>query len=175
MSLVDDLNPEQAEAVQTTEGPLLILAGAGSGKTRVLTRRVGYLLESGVRPWNIFAVTFTNKAAGEMKERVRALVGTTADDVWVSTFHSSCVRILRRDIEPLGYGRNFAIWDDDDQMRALKQVGTELGIDPKRIPPASFRSQIDRAKNRLYGPEAIVGQIRANGPLSGWHDRLPAV
>jgi len=175
LNLLDDLNPEQAEAVQTTEGPLLILAGAGSGKTRVLTRRVGYLLESGVRPWNIFAVTFTNKAAGEMKERVRALVGTTADDVWVSTFHSSCVRILRRDIEPLGYGRNFAIWDDDDQLRALKQVLSEQNIDPKRLPPSNFRSQIDRAKNRLLGPEAIVAAVRETGPLSGWSDKLPAV
>ena len=173
--LLDGLNPEQAEAVQTTEGPLLILAGAGSGKTRVLTRRVGYLLESGVRPWNIFAVTFTNKAAGEMKERVRQLVGTTADDVWVSTFHSSCVRILRRDIEPLGFGKNFAIWDDDDQMRVLKQLLVELGIDPKRTPASNFRSQIDRAKNRLIGPKEIAVALKDAGPLSGWSDKLPAV
>jgi DNA helicase-2/ATP-dependent DNA helicase PcrA len=174
-SLVEGLNPEQAEAVMTTEGPLLILAGAGSGKTRVLTRRVGYLLESGVRPWNIFAVTFTNKAAGEMKERVRHLVGTTADDVWVSTFHSSCVRILRRDIEPLGFGRNFAIWDDDDQTRTLKQVLLEQNIDPKRMPASNFRSQIDRAKNRLLGHEAVAALLRANGPSSEWSEKMPAV
>ncbi len=173
--LLDGLNPQQVEAVCTTEGPLLILAGAGSGKTRVLTRRVGYLLDSGVRPWNIFAVTFTNKAAGEMKARVRELVGTTADDVWVSTFHSSCVRILRRDIEPLGFGRNFAIWDDDDQTRALRQIVAEQGLDPKRTPPASFRAQIDRAKNRLLGPAEITAAVRAGGPQSGWTDKLPAV
>ncbi|MSP55534.1 MAG: ATP-dependent DNA helicase PcrA [Myxococcales bacterium] len=173
--LLVGLNPEQAEAVQTTEGPMLILAGAGSGKTRVLTRRVGYLLESGVRPWNIFAVTFTNKAAGEMKERVRQLVGATADDVWVSTFHSSCVRILRRDIEPLGFGKNFAIWDDDDQMRVLKQLLAEQGIDPKRTPAANFRSQIDRAKNRMIGPKEVASALKEAGPLSGWSDKLPAV
>ncbi len=173
--LLEGLNPEQADAVQTTEGPLLILAGAGSGKTRVLTRRVGYLLESGVRPWNIFAVTFTNKAAGEMKERVRQLAGTVADDVWVSTFHSSCVRILRRDSEALGYGRNFAIWDDDDQMRALKQVLSDQGIDPKRMPPASFRSQIDKAKNRLLSPIDIASELAAKGPQCGWLLKTPAV
>ncbi len=147
--LLEGLNPEQRRAVETTEGPLLILAGAGSGKTRVLTRRVGHLLERGVRPWNILAVTFTNKAAGEMRERVVHLVGDRARDVWTSTFHSTCVRILRRDIEPLGFTRDFAIWDDDDQTRALKQILADLHIDPKRHPPSYYRSLIDRTKNAL--------------------------
>ncbi|MFZ5475135.1 MAG: ATP-dependent helicase [Myxococcota bacterium] len=149
--LLEGLNPEQRAAVEATEGPLLILAGAGSGKTRVLTRRVAYLLERGVRPWNILAVTFTNKAAGEMRERVAHLVAdeVIARDLWVSTFHSTCVKILRRDIEPLGYGRQFVIYDDDDQTRVLKDVLAELKIDAKRHPPAAYRSLIDRAKNAL--------------------------
>jgi DNA helicase-2/ATP-dependent DNA helicase PcrA len=117
----EGLNPEQARAVATVEGPLLILAGAGSGKTRVLTRRIAHMLEEGIRPWNILAVTFTNKAAGEMKERVGQLVGEGAKDIWVSTFHSTCVRILRRDAPP-GFTSAFAIYDDDDQTRILKQI-----------------------------------------------------
>lgn len=153
--LLEGLNPEQAAAVTHRDGPLLILAGAGSGKTRVLTRRIAYLVESGVRPWNLLAVTFTNKAAGEMKERVAHLVGPQGAEVWVSTFHSSCVRILRRDIEPLGWGRNFAIWDDDDQGRVLKALLTDLKIDLKRHPPAMYRSRIDRAKNALKGPDDV--------------------
>jgi len=148
--LLEGLNPEQRQAVEHVHGPLLILAGAGSGKTRVLTRRVAWMVENGIRPWNILAVTFTNKAAGEMKERVAQLVGAQAHEVWVSTFHSSCVRILRRDIGALdGWSGSFVIWDDDDQTRALKQILAELKIDPKRLPPARFRSAIDRAKNAL--------------------------
>jgi DNA helicase-2/ATP-dependent DNA helicase PcrA len=152
--LLQGLNDEQRRAVETIRGPLLILAGAGSGKTRVLTRRIAWLLENGVRPWNILAVTFTNKAAGEMKERVAHLVGPPAKDIWVSTFHSTCVRILRRDIEPLGWGNNFVIYDDDDQGRILKQILAELKLDPKRHPPAYFRRLIDKAKNALQGPPA---------------------
>ncbi|MCB9743715.1 MAG: UvrD-helicase domain-containing protein [Alphaproteobacteria bacterium] len=149
------LNPPQHAAVTTLEGPLLILAGAGSGKTRVLTRRVAHLLHSGVRPWNILAVTFTNKAAQEMKHRIEALVGPAAQDLQVSTFHSTCVRILRRDIEPLGYSRNFVIYDDDDQIRLLKGVLDELGIAKESLPPRRARSLIDRAKNRMEGPDAV--------------------
>ena len=116
MSIYDTLNPMQKEAVLQTEGPLLILAGAGSGKTRVLTHRVAYLIEEKqVNPWNILAITFTNKAAGEMRERVDQLVGFGAESIWVSTFHSTCVRILRRHIEYLGYTTNFSIYDSDDQ------------------------------------------------------------
>ena len=146
------LNPRQREAVEATEGPLLILAGAGSGKTRVLTRRVAHLLHRGVPAYRILAVTFTNKAAAEMKERVAELVGEAGRDVWVSTFHSACVRILRREAQVLGYSPRFAIYDTDDQLRLLKDVLLQLKIDPKAYPPRGFRSEIDRAKNRLLDP-----------------------
>ena len=123
MSIYDTLNPKQKEAVLHTDGPLLILAGAGSGKTRVLTHRIAYLIdECGVNPWNIMAITFTNKAAGEMRERVDDLVGFGAESIWVSTFHSSCVRILRRHIESLGYTTSFSIYDSDDQKTLMRQV-----------------------------------------------------
>ncbi len=123
MSIYDTLNKEQKEAVTTTEGPLLLLAGAGSGKTRVLTHRIAYLIdEVGVNPWNILAITFTNKAAGEMRERVDNIVGFGADQVWVSTFHSTCVRILRRYIDKLGFDNHFTIYDTDDQKAIIKDV-----------------------------------------------------
>ena len=123
MNNYDTLNPMQREAVFTTEGPLLVLAGAGSGKTRALTHRVAYLIEEkGVKPWNILAITFTNKAAGEMRERVNQLVDFGADSVWVSTFHSLCVRILRRFIENLGYTTDFSIYDSDDTKTLMKQI-----------------------------------------------------
>ena len=132
MSIYDTLNPKQKEAVLHTDGPLLILAGAGSGKTRVLTHRIAYLIdECGVNPWNIMAITFTNKAAGEMRERVDDLVGFGAESIWVSTFHSSCVRILRRHIEALGYSSNFTIYDSDDQKTLMKQVLKKLDVDTK--------------------------------------------
>src|SRR5690554_6730719 len=117
MELLSNLNKEQQEAVKHTEGPLLIMAGAGSGKTRVLTHRIAYLVEEmGVSPWNILAITFTNKAAREMKERLEKLIGSDANDLWVGTFHACCVRILRRDIEKLGFDRSFVIYDTDDQQ-----------------------------------------------------------
>ena len=173
IDLLDGLNPEQDRAVRTIDGPLLILAGAGSGKTRVLTRRVGYLLEQGIRPWNILAVTFTNKAAGEMKERVSQLVGEAGRDVWVSTFHSSCVRILRREIEHLGYGRNFVIYDDDDQISLLKKILADLKIDTKKHPPQMFRGAIDRAKNKLLDPaEADPTVFRAMDVCRAYEARL---
>ena len=123
------MNTEQREAVAQIDGPLLILAGAGSGKTRVLTRRVAHMINQGVKPWNILAVTFTNKAAAEMRERVRQMVGPDADRVLVSTFHSACVRFLRQDIECLGYKRNFTIYDTDDQSRLLKTLAKEANVD----------------------------------------------
>ena len=130
MSIYDTLNDRQREAVFKTKGPVLILAGAGSGKTRVLTHRISYLIEhEGVKPWNILAITFTNKAAGEMRERVDDLIGHGAEQIWVSTFHSGCAKILRRDIEKLGYTRSFTIYDDDDQMSALKEILKKLNID----------------------------------------------
>ena len=130
MSIYDTLNNEQREAVFHTEGPLLILAGAGSGKTRVLTHRIAYLIdEMGVNPWNILAITFTNKAAGEMRERVDRIVGFGSESIWVSTFHSTCVRILRRHIDRLGFGTNFTIYDADDQKTLMKVVCKQLQID----------------------------------------------
>ena len=123
MTLVDGLNKEQQEAVLTTEGPLLILAGAGSGKTRVLTHRTAYLIEEkGVNPYNILAITFTNKAAGEMRDRIDQMVGYGSESIWVSTFHSTCVRILRRYIDRLGYGTNFTIYDAEDQKTLIKDI-----------------------------------------------------
>ena len=125
---LNDLNREQRLAAETLEGPLLVLAGAGSGKTRALTYRVANLLEHGVPPWAIMAITFTNKAAKEMRERIEKLASAGAEDIWVSTFHSGCAKILRRDIEKLGYTRSFTIYDDDDQMSALKEILKKLNL-----------------------------------------------
>ena len=147
------LNPEQRRAVQTTEGPLLILAGAGSGKTRTLTHRVAYLVEKGVPPWSILAITFTNKAASEMRERIERMVGPEAEEIWISTFHAACARILRRDIEKIGYSRSFTIYDDDDQMTVIKNCLRRLNIDEKAVPPRLVRTTIGDAKNRLQSPE----------------------
>lgn len=153
MSIYDTLNEQQREAVFHTEGPLLILAGAGSGKTRVLTHRIAYLIEEQhVNPWNILAITFTNKAAGEMRERVDQLVGFGADSVWVSTFHSLCVRILRRYIDRIGYGTSFTIYDSDDQKSLMKEVCRKLNIDTKIYKERSLLAAISSAKNELVNP-----------------------
>ena len=157
MSIYDTLNPMQKEAVLHTEGPLLILAGAGSGKTRVLTHRVAYLIdEKQVNPWNILAITFTNKAAGEMRERVDQLVGFGAESIWVSTFHSTCVRILRRHIEYLGYTTNFSIYDSDDQKTLMKQVFKAMDVDTKQFKERSVLGTISSAKDKLIGPEEFL-------------------
>ena len=157
MSIYDSLNPMQKEAVLHTEGPLLILAGAGSGKTRVLTHRVAYLIEEKqVNPWNILAITFTNKAAGEMRERVDQLVGFGAESIWVSTFHSTCVRILRRHIEYLGYTTNFSIYDSDDQKTLMKQVFKAMDVDTKQFKERSVLGTISSAKDKLIGPEEFL-------------------
>ena len=154
MSLLDDLNPVQQKAVLETEGPLLVFAGAGSGKTRVLTYRIAYLIqEKGVAPWNIFAVTFTNKAADAMKERVERLLGKSAKGTWVSTFHSACARILRRHIEPLGFQKNFVIYDEQDQERHLKTVMKELDVDFRMFNPRAIQSSIDQLKNEGITPD----------------------
>lgn len=154
MSIYDMLNPEQKEAVLHTEGPLLILAGAGSGKTRVLTHRIAYLIEEkGINPWNILAITFTNKAAGEMRERVDQLVGFGSESVWVSTFHSMCVRILRRYIDRLGYDTNFTIYDGDDQKTLMKEVCKMLQIDTKVMKERAFLSAISSAKDKMILPD----------------------
>jgi len=154
IELLKGLNHEQQEAVKHTEGPLLIMAGAGSGKTRVLTHRIAYLVdEKRVPPYNILAITFTNKAAKEMKERVESLVGHESYQIWVSTFHSMCVRILRRDIEQIGYNRNFTILDSSDQQTVIKQVLKNLNIDPKNFEPRAMIGQISNLKNELITPE----------------------
>ncbi len=153
MSIYDTLNERQREAVFHTEGPLLILAGAGSGKTRVLTHRIAYLIEElGVNPWNILAITFTNKAAGEMRERVDNLVGHGAESVWVSTFHSMCVRILRRHIDLIGYDNSFTIYDVDDQRTLMKDVCRKLDIDTKKYNERMMLSAISSAKNEMVTP-----------------------
>ena len=151
------LNGPQLEAVRHTEGPLLILAGAGSGKTRVLTFRIAYLIGQGVMPWQILAITFTNKAAGEMRERVDGLLGGTGADVFVSTFHSMCVRILRRNIDRLGYERDFTIYDADDQRTLMKQVIKNLSLDPKMYRERAVLSLISSAKNEMQDPELYEG------------------
>ena len=158
MSIYDTLNEQQREAVFHTEGPLLILAGAGLGKTRVLTHRIAYLIqEKDVAPWNILAITFTNKAAGEMRERVDRLVDFGAQDVWVSTFHSACVRILRRHIERLGYDRNFTIYDTDDQKTLMKDVCRSINIDTKQFKERMLLSAISSAKNEMVTPSEFEG------------------
>ena len=150
MSIYDTLNREQKEAVMKTEGPLLLLAGAGSGKTRVLTHRIAYLIdEMGVNPWNILAITFTNKAAQEMRERVDHLVGFGADQIWVSTFHSACMRILRRYIDRLGYDNHFAIYDTDDQKTVMKEVCRRLNMDTKIYKERALLAAVSSAKDEL--------------------------
>jgi DNA helicase-2/ATP-dependent DNA helicase PcrA len=148
--LLAGLNPPQRKAAEHTEGPLLVVAGAGSGKTRVLTHRIAYLLATGAaRPGEILAITFTNKAAAEMRERVGELVGRSVRAMWVTTFHSSCARMLRADAERLGYSRSFTIYDQSDSLRMLKRVMRELGVDPKRYPARAIQSKISGAKNQL--------------------------
>ena len=162
MSVYDTLNDKQKEAVFHTEGPLLVLAGAGSGKTRVLTHRIAYLMEEKkVKPWNILAITFTNKAAGEMRERVDKFVGDAAGKVWVSTFHSACVRILRRDIGWIGFDTNFAIYDTEDQKSLMKSVCKQLQVDTKLYKERALMSAISAAKDELVSPQEFV--LRAQG------------
>jgi len=157
MSIYDTLNDKQKEAVLHTEGPLLILAGAGSGKTRVLTHRIAWLMEHcGVNPWNILAITFTNKAAGEMRERVDKIAGFGSDSVWVSTFHSTCVRILRRHIDLLGFDNKFTIYDTDDSKSVMKDVIRSLDLDPKIYKERSFLNVISHAKDELISPEEFL-------------------
>ncbi len=153
MSIYDTLNEQQKKGVFTTNGPVLLLAGAGSGKTRVLTHRIAYLIEEEhVNPWNIMAITFTNKAAGEMKERVDSIVGFGSESIWVTTFHSTCVRILRRYIDRLGYDTNFTIYDTDDQKTVMKEICKKLQVDTKMTKERSLLSAISSAKNELISP-----------------------
>ncbi|MEG9297478.1 DNA helicase PcrA [Mangrovibacillus sp. Mu-81] len=152
--LLNGMNPEQAEAVKATEGPLLIMAGAGSGKTRVLTHRIAYLMvEKSVNPYNILAITFTNKAAREMKDRINNILGGVSENIWISTFHSMCVRILRRDIDRIGMNRNFTILDSTDQQSVIKSILKDRNIDPKKFDARSILGSISSAKNELITPE----------------------
>lgn len=165
MSIYDTLNEQQKKGVFTTEGPVLLLAGAGSGKTRVLTHRIAYLIdELGINAWNIMAITFTNKAAGEMKERVENLVGMGSDSIWVTTFHSTCVRILRRYAERLGYDNNFTIYDTDDQKSVMKDICKRLQIDTKTLKERAILSAISSAKDELISPReyevSVMGDFR---------------
>lgn len=157
----DNLNPSQKEAVLHGQGPLLVLAGAGSGKTKIITERIAHLVGSeNTKPWNILAVTFTNKAANEMKERVRGLIGDRAKDLWIGTFHSVCLRILKREITNLeGFGKDFTIYDDSDQMKLIKQCMAELNIPDRTFTPRSIRSKIDSAKTKGLGPEDLGNDL----------------
>ena len=163
MGIYDTLNSEQKQAVTTVEGPVLCLAGAGSGKTRALTHRVAYLIEHmGVNPWNILAITFTNKAAGEMRERVDRLVGMGAEQVWVATFHATCVRILRRYIDRLGYDNHFTIYDTDDQKTLMRQILKKMELDPKLYKERALLNEISACKNELVS--------EAEYALTAWGD-----
>src|SRR6187455_2757837 len=159
--LLGDLNPVQREAVTHPGGPLLIVAGAGSGKTRVLTHRIAHLInDQGVSPFEILAITFTNKAADEMKSRVAALVGPVAHKMWVSTFHSACVRILRRDASRLGFPSSFTIYDQADAVRLTGYVLRDLNVDPKKFPPRSVHATISAAKNDHISVDEFAGRAR---------------
>jgi DNA helicase-2/ATP-dependent DNA helicase PcrA len=158
MDILSGLNEPQSEAVRHTEGPLLILAGAGSGKTRVLTHRIAYLLQQGVPPWRILAVTFTNKAAQEMRERVLNLVGPAAEAIWVSTFHTACVRILRQEIQALGFNKNFVIFDAQDQLTLVKNILKQMNLSDKSYHPKALLAAISAAKNQMIGPDEYQRQ-----------------
>ena len=153
MSIYDTLNKEQREAVFCTEGPLLMLAGAGTGKTRSLTHRIVHLIEEeGVNPWNILAITFTNKAAEEMRERAVSLVGPGSENLWISTFHATCSRILRRHADLLGYNRSFTIYDASDQKSLMKEVLKSMNVDTKQFPEKAVLSAISAAKDECKSP-----------------------
>src|SRR5690606_5723789 len=168
-NLLAGMNPEQARAVKKTEGPLLIMAGAGSGKTRVLTHRIAYLIvEKGVYPSNVLAITFTNKAAREMRERIDGLLGPgSGERMWVSTFHSMCVRILRRNIDRIGISKNFTILDSSDQLTAIKNVFKQLNIDTKQYDPRTVLHTISSAKNECITAE----QYKANANLHNPYEK----
>ena len=159
--LLAKLNPVQREAVTHPGGPLLVVAGAGSGKTRVLTHRIAWLIrDQGISPFEILAITFTNKAADEMKHRVGGLVGPVAQKMWVSTFHAACVRILRRDAHALGYSSNFTIYDQSDAERLTSYVLRDLNLDPKKFPPRSVHASISAAKNEVIGVDTYHDRAR---------------
>ena len=159
----ETLNPRQMEAVNHKEGPLLVLAGAGSGKTTVLIARVARLIETGVRPWNILTITFTNKAADELKNRLVTKLGMEAQDVFASTFHSMCVRILRRDAEAIDLPKSFTIYDTDDSLRVVKKCLKNLGMEEKQFPPKPLLGSISHAKESLQDPQDLADLAERNG------------
>ena len=164
MNLVEGLNNKQKEAVLETEGPCLVIAGAGSGKTKVLTHKIAYLIEEkGIKPWNILAITFTNKAASEMKERITNLIGESSNDMWMGTFHSICVRILRRYIDRIGYNSDFVIFDSSDQKTLVKQCIKALNLDDKIFTDRSVLSEISNSKNEMLTP--VQYELRTKGEL----------
>ena len=172
--LFESLNPVQLEAVKHNEGPLLLLAGAGSGKTRVITYRIAHLIQDhGISPFNILAVTFTNKAADEMKKRIDHLVGDIGQQVWASTFHSSCARILRRNINQIGYDRSFTIYDSKDQMMLIKDVLKTLQVDAKLNQPKAIQNRISMAKNRFIGPDEYAEKISGQFPNNPFEETMP--
>src|SRR5260221_8449101 len=161
MQFLETLNPEQREAVLHTKGPLLILAGAGSGKTRVITSRIAYLVGDGhAKPNEVLAVTFTNKAAEEMRARVESLLGSDVTGMWVSTFHALCARLLRREAPAIGLSRDFVIYDSSDQLSVIKQALKQLHIEDTFIQPRAALSRISSAKNRMEGPDVMAGAGR---------------
>ena len=161
-NLIEGLNDKQKEAVLATEGPCLVIAGAGSGKTKVLTHKIAYLLsEKNVKPWNILSITFTNKAANEMKQRVEKLVGEASQEMWLGTFHSICVRILRRFIDRIGFDTTFLIFDSTDQRTLVKECIKSIGLDDKLFTDRSVLSEISNGKNDMLEPKAY--QVKYNG------------
>ena len=158
-NLIEGLNDKQKEAVVATEGPCLVIAGAGSGKTKVLTHKIAYLIsEKNVKPYNILAITFTNKAASEMKQRVEKIVGDVAQEMWMGTFHSICVRILRRFIDRIGFDTSFLIFDTSDQKTVVKECLKALNIDDKTLSDRSVLSEISNAKNEMLTPKAYLAK-----------------
>ncbi len=174
MMNLNALNTQQRLAAETLQGPVLILAGAGSGKTRALTYRIANLIDHGVKPWQILAITFTNKAAKEMRERVGQLVGEESNDVWVSTFHAMCAKILRRDIEKLGYTRSFTIYDDDDQQSVIKELIKKFHIDDKALTPREIKTRISGAKDKLLSPDEWFDQSAKDLQAQQMHDLYSA-
>ena len=163
MNLLEGLNDKQYEAVVNTEGPCLIIAGAGSGKTKVLTHKIAYLIgENNVKPWDILAFTFTNKAANEMKSRVEGLIGDMANDMWMGTFHSICVRILRKQIDRIGFDTSFVIFDTSDQKTLIKQIVKNQNLDDKLFSDRSVLSEISNAKNDMLEPAAYAVKVRGD-------------
>ena len=162
---IEELNEGQRNAVLYNDGPSLVIAGAGSGKTRVLTYKIAYLLENGYQPWNILALTFTNKAAGELRQRLIDMIGEDAEKINASTFHSACVKILRREIENLGYQRSFTIYDDDDSKRIIKDAMKKLNLDEKVFNPKVFKNMISRCKDKMISPEEYAPMANASGEL----------